>query len=210
MLGTETKAIKKNETFKSYLMKTCRIWAGPGDVVKVRAGYARNYLLPRKLAVEAGSEETCAHLSIRRESRRIVGRPSAATRSRSREKDREALAHASMARAGEEGKLFGSITNIDIETRESAKKGLDNRAAQGFTCPSQSSSSVNSRCRSSSISEVEASLKITVAAPSPTKGLAAKMIQNSTTSCPAPTAKKVRIVPGPKKALTYGPGCGSI
>ena len=25
----------------------------PGDVVKVRAGYARNYLLPRKLAVEA-------------------------------------------------------------------------------------------------------------------------------------------------------------
>jgi large subunit ribosomal protein L9 len=26
---------------------------GPGDVVKVRAGYARNYLLPRKLAVEA-------------------------------------------------------------------------------------------------------------------------------------------------------------
>jgi len=28
----------------------------PGDVVKVRAGYARNYLLPRRLAVEANSK----------------------------------------------------------------------------------------------------------------------------------------------------------
>ena len=28
----------------------------PGDVVKVKAGYARNYLLPRKLAVEANQK----------------------------------------------------------------------------------------------------------------------------------------------------------
>ena len=28
----------------------------PGDVVRVRAGYARNYLLPRRLAVEANSK----------------------------------------------------------------------------------------------------------------------------------------------------------
>ena len=36
----------------------------PGDVVRVRAGYARNYLLPRKLAVEANPRNLRA-LSIR-------------------------------------------------------------------------------------------------------------------------------------------------
>jgi large subunit ribosomal protein L9 len=84
-----------------------------GDVVKVRAGYARNYLLPRKLAVEANPknlrefEHQKRLAMLRREARKnqwlgIKARI-------------EALVVTVKARAGEEGKLFGSVTNQDVE-----------------------------------------------------------------------------------------------
>lgn len=84
-----------------------------GDVVKVRAGFARNYLLPRKLAVEANSknlgefEHQKRLAMLRRE-----GKKSQALGLKARI---EALALTLKARAGEEGKLFGSVTNMDIE-----------------------------------------------------------------------------------------------
>jgi large subunit ribosomal protein L9 len=93
-----------------------------GDIVKVKPGYARNYLLPRQLAVIAdrGSVRVLEH------QKRVV----ASKRDRDR-KQAETLAQrlTSMrvtvkARAGEEGKLFGSVTNQDIE------KALEE---QGFT-----------------------------------------------------------------------------
>jgi large subunit ribosomal protein L9 len=93
-----------------------------GDVVKVRDGYGRNYLIPRGLAVEANRR----NLGVLEHQKRI-----AATK---KEKDREqaqglsarlgALSLTIPARAGEEDRLFGSVTNIDIE------KAL---AAQGVT-----------------------------------------------------------------------------
>jgi len=85
----------------------------PGDVVKVRAGYARNYLLPRKLAVEANPknlrefEHAKGVAMLKREALKQK-----ATGLKARI---EALSLAINARAGEEGKLFGSVTNIDIE-----------------------------------------------------------------------------------------------
>ena len=85
----------------------------PGDVVKVRAGYARNYLLPRSLAVEANSRNLRAfeHQKklgmLRREANK-----GAALKLKQR---LEALILTIGANAGEEGKLFGSVTNIDIE-----------------------------------------------------------------------------------------------
>ena len=93
-----------------------------GDLVKVKPGYARNYLLPRQLAVVADR----SNVRALEHQKRVVG----AKRERDR-KQAETLAQrlASMrltikARAGEEGKLFGSVTNQDIE------KAL---AEQGFT-----------------------------------------------------------------------------
>jgi len=93
-----------------------------GDIVKVKPGYARNYLLPRNLAVIADR----SNLGVLEHQKRVVG----AKRDRDR-KQAESLAQrlTSMrvtikARAGEEGKLFGSVTNQDIE------KAL---ADQGFT-----------------------------------------------------------------------------
>ena len=85
----------------------------PGDVVKVRAGYARNYLLPRKLAVEANPKnlrEFEHAKSVALLKREALKQKAAGLKERI-----EALTLAIGARAGEEGKLFGSVTNIDIE-----------------------------------------------------------------------------------------------
>ena len=94
----------------------------PGDVVKVRAGYARNYLLPRRLAVEANSKNLRAFehqkglAMLRREANK-----GQALKLKQR---LEALALTIGANAGEEGKLFGSVTNIDIE-RALRERGFD-------------------------------------------------------------------------------------
>lgn len=84
-----------------------------GDVVKVKPGFARNYLLPRGLAVVADRR----NVRVMEHQKRLV----ADKRQRDR---RQAQSFAQQlsgvrltikARAGEEGKLFGSVTNIDIE-----------------------------------------------------------------------------------------------
>jgi large subunit ribosomal protein L9 len=93
-----------------------------GDVVKVRSGYARNYLLPRKLAVIADERNVRAFEHQKRIAafRREAKRSQAAAL-----KDKiEALALTVSARAGEEGRLFGSVTNIDIE-RALHERGFD-------------------------------------------------------------------------------------
>ncbi len=85
---------------------------GPGDVVKVADGFARNYLLPRKLALPA----TPGNLKrIHRERKQIEAR----------EADEKALAEALAARltgveciiarkVGESDVLYGSVTTADI------------------------------------------------------------------------------------------------
>jgi large subunit ribosomal protein L9 len=94
----------------------------PGDVVKVRAGYARNYLLPRKLAVEANPknlrefEHAKGVAMLKREA---LKQKASGLKARI-----ESLTLAINARAGEEGKLFGSVTNIDIE-RALRDKGVE-------------------------------------------------------------------------------------
>jgi len=84
-----------------------------GEVVKVRDGYGRNYLIPRGLAIEANRR----NLRVLEHQKRLT-----ATK---KEKDRQnaqgmsdriaALSLTIQARAGEEDRLFGSVTNIDIE-----------------------------------------------------------------------------------------------
>ncbi len=93
-----------------------------GDVVKVRAGYARNYLLPRKLAVIADERNVRAFEHQKRiGAMRREAKKSQAVALKERI---EALALTLSARAGEEGKLFGSVTNIDIE-RALRERGFD-------------------------------------------------------------------------------------
>ena len=83
-----------------------------GDVVKVKPGYARNYLIPRGLAVEAST----------RSLRELGHQKRLAADKRLREHKTAAAVAEKLAsvvltfpvRAGEDGKLFGSITNLDI------------------------------------------------------------------------------------------------
>ena len=83
-----------------------------GDVVKVKAGYARNYLLPHGLAYEA----TPGNLKrIQQERERLEAAEN--QRRESAQTVAEKLEQVSLtfsARVGEEGKLFGSVTAADI------------------------------------------------------------------------------------------------
>jgi large subunit ribosomal protein L9 len=132
----------------------------PGDVVKVRAGYARNYLLPRKLAVEANPKNLRAfehQKSVAMLKREALQEKAVGLKARI-----EALAITIAARAGEEGKLFGSVTNIDIE-RALREKGIEvERRRIMLAEPIKQLGDFTVPVRFSA--EVEAQLKITVAA----------------------------------------------
>jgi large subunit ribosomal protein L9 len=92
-----------------------------GDVVKVRPGFARNYLFPRKLAVEASQKSLRA---FEHHKRVAMGKREVQKTEATELKRRiEALTISIGAHAGEEGKLFGSVTNIDIE-RALREKGF--------------------------------------------------------------------------------------
>ena len=84
-----------------------------GDIVKVRPGYARNYLLPRGLATVADKR----NLRVLEHEKRIVEdkRKRAMSAAEQQAKQLAGTTVTIPARAGEEGKLFGSVTNIDIE-----------------------------------------------------------------------------------------------
>ena len=84
----------------------------PGDVVKVKNGYARNYLLPRGIAYEAtpGNLKRIAQERARleaAENERVGAAQELAKRL-------EEVQLTFSARVGEEGKLFGSVTSADI------------------------------------------------------------------------------------------------
>jgi large subunit ribosomal protein L9 len=94
----------------------------PGDMVKVSAGFARNYLLPRGIAVAAtdGNRKRIALEKARLEAAEGQRRESAEELA----KRVEQVSLTFSARVGEEGKLFGSVTASDI---------AEQLAAQGFT-----------------------------------------------------------------------------
>ena len=94
----------------------------PGDVAEVADGYARNYLIPRGLAVKAEKGAVRHAESLKR---------AHAVRTSAQKGDFEALAARIIqapvvvtARAGEEGKLFGSVTAADIAEALSSQAGV--------------------------------------------------------------------------------------
>lgn len=131
-----------------------------GDVVKVRAGFARNYLLPRQLAVEANPKSLREFEHQKRLS--MFKRERQKNQALTLKEKVEALALVIRARAGEEGKLFGSVTNIDIE-RALREKGLDiERRKIQLPEPLKQLGDFSIAIRLEA--EVEASLKVQVAA----------------------------------------------
>lgn len=83
-----------------------------GDVVDVADGYARNFLLPRKLAGEADKGalarlDAQARAQERRQSQELAEAQALASRL-------ESAKLAVKAKAGGNGKLFGAVTNADV------------------------------------------------------------------------------------------------
>ena len=131
-----------------------------GDVVKVRAGFARNYLLPRHLAVEANQKNLREFEHNKRVS--MLRRERQKSHALTLKEKVEALALVIKARAGEEGKLFGSVTNIDIE-RALREQGFDiERRKIQLPEPLKRLGDFQVAIRLEA--EVEASLKVEVAA----------------------------------------------
>ncbi|MEO7082744.1 MAG: 50S ribosomal protein L9 [Gemmatimonadaceae bacterium] len=91
----------------------------PGDVVKVKSGYARNYLLPHGLAYEA----TPGNLKrIQQERDRLDAAENERRAAASTIAERlEQVSLTFSARVGDEGKLFGSVTSTDIATQLEAQ-----------------------------------------------------------------------------------------
>jgi large subunit ribosomal protein L9 len=83
-----------------------------GDVVEVKAGYARNYLLPQGLA-KVPTEANIKALAEEK-TRRAVQRKQARTRLEALAKAVEGAEAVLAAKANEQGHLFGSVTERDI------------------------------------------------------------------------------------------------
>lgn len=84
----------------------------PGDLVEVKAGYGRNFLVPQGLAISAtrGAEKQVANIRRARAARTVRDLAHANEIKQSL----ETLTVSLPARAGEGGKLFGSVTTADV------------------------------------------------------------------------------------------------
>ena len=85
-----------------------------GDIVKVAPGYARNYLLPKGLAIEATEKNAKALEHAKRQLAYKKNKSLEAAKNLVAKL--EALSIVLTHQAGEEGKLFDSVTNMEIAT----------------------------------------------------------------------------------------------
>lgn len=107
---------------KLILKKSVENLGDAGAIVNVKAGFGRNYLLPQGLAYEASAanirrleaEQKLAEERSRRDYLEARRRASQIT----------GLAFTFRARAGEDGKLFGSVTATEIADAIQAARGL--------------------------------------------------------------------------------------
>jgi len=100
-----------------------------GDVVKVAEGYGRNFLLPRKLAIEA----TSANKSVIEQMKAASVRRSAKEKHEAEAlaKQFEGLSVSFHRRSGENDQLFGSVTSSDIaDALEKKSFHIDRRKIQ--------------------------------------------------------------------------------
>jgi large subunit ribosomal protein L9 len=94
------------------LLKPIDGLGGEGDLVKVRSGYARNYLLPLHFAVPVNQAnrrhiESLKSKRVEREAKEIEGARDLASRLKN-------VTLAFAVKTGEGGKMFGSVTQADV------------------------------------------------------------------------------------------------
>lgn len=93
-----------------------------GDLVTVKPGYARNYLVPKGLAMAANERNV---KEMEHQKRQMTRKLEKATKDAEAIKARiEKVVCEFTQRASEEGKLFGSVTSMDLEGKIQAA-GID-------------------------------------------------------------------------------------
>lgn len=104
------------------LVKPIRGLGAPGDVVTVRDGYGRNYLIPQKVALRATAsnkkvfEEQKAEIEAQHQAALASARESAAKV--------DNIFIGLIRQAGEDGRLFGSVSPKDITSEVEAISGV--------------------------------------------------------------------------------------
>jgi large subunit ribosomal protein L9 len=108
---------------QAILLKDVDTLGERGDVIDVSPGYLRNYLLPRKLAHPA----TTASIAEAERRREVAER--AASEQAERAEETAVLLRKTVLtiqhQAGEDGRLFGSVTNQDLAESIKEARGID-------------------------------------------------------------------------------------
>ncbi|WP_029068056.1 50S ribosomal protein L9 [Jonesia quinghaiensis] len=131
-----------------------------GDVVEVKAGYARNYLIPRKLATPwtKGGEAQVEAIRRARKAREVANLEDARAL-------RDAVQSEGVtvtAAASKEGRLFGSVTTAEIAAAVAAKGNKIDRRKIQITEPLKSTGDYTVTVRIHP--EVTATIKVKVVA----------------------------------------------
>lgn len=108
---------------KVVLLQDVRAQGKKGDIITVSDGYARNFLFPKKLAVEADAQA----LNDRKNKEEAQKFKAETERAAAREladrlKDLTVVIH---AQHGEDGRLYGSVTSKDIAEAAKAQHGIE-------------------------------------------------------------------------------------
>ena len=114
------------------LLKPVEGLGGEGDQVKVRAGYARNYLLPRQIGVPVNAANRKQVEALRKRRAEREGQELASAQELGRKLEKLSLAFP--VKTGDGGKMFGAITGADIHDKlVAAGVELDKKKIQLFT-----------------------------------------------------------------------------
>ena len=108
---------------KVILLDDVKAQGKKGDLVEVSEGYARNYLFPRKLAIEADAKAMNEYKN-REASKKYRAEQEKAAAEDLKKKLSE-ISVALTVQGGKEGKMYGSVTSKDIADALKEQHGID-------------------------------------------------------------------------------------